>query len=40
MSVKILQLGLVLVSTLKEFIAFSLSRAAQLLKLRLQTKPS
>ena len=40
MSIKILQLCLVLVSTFTEFIEFSLSTAAQLLKLRLQTKPS
>ena len=36
----ILQLCLVLVSTLKEFVEFSLSSAAQLLKLRLQTTPT
>ena len=40
MSIKILQICLVLVSTFKELVEFSLSDAAQLLKLRLQTKPS
>ena len=40
MTIKILQLCLVLVSTLKEFVEFSLRSAAQLLKLRLETKPS
>ena len=39
MSIKILQICLVLVSTFKELVEFSLSSAAQLLKLRLQTKP-
>ena len=39
MSMKILQICLVLVSTFKEFVEFSLMSAAQLLKLRLQTKP-
>ena len=34
MSIKILQLCLVLVSTFKEFVEFSLCGAAQLLKLR------
>ena len=40
MPIKILQLCLVLVSTFKVFVKFSLSSAAQLLKLWLQTKPS
>ena len=40
MSIKNLQLCLVLVSTFKEFVEFLLRRAAQLLKLRLQTKSS
>ena len=39
MSIKILQLCLVLVSTFKEFVEFSLRSAAQLLKLQLQIKP-
>ena len=38
MSIKILQLCLVLDSNLKEFVEFSLSSAAQLSKLRLQTR--
>ena len=38
MSIKILQLCLVLVSAFNEFVKFSLSTAAQLLKSRLQTK--
>ena len=37
MPIKILQLCLVFVSTFKKFVEFSLSGAAQLLKLRLQT---
>ena len=40
MSIKILQLCLVLISTFKEFVEYSLSSAAQLFKLLLQTKPS
>ena len=40
MTIKILQLCLVLVATFKELVEFSLSSAAQLLKERLQTKPS
>ena len=40
MTIKILQLCLVLVSAFKEFVEFSLSSAAQFLKLRLRTKPS
>ena len=39
-SIKILQLSLVLVSTFKEFVVFSLSCVALLLKLWLQTKSS
>ena len=39
MTMKILQLCLVLGLSFKEFVEFSLSSAAQLLKLRLQTKP-
>ena len=38
MSIKILQLRLVLCLTFKGFAEFSLSSVAQLLKLRLQTK--
>ena len=40
MTIKILQLCLVLSSNFKEFVEFSISSVAQLLKLRLQTKPS
>ena len=40
MSVKILQLWLVLGSPFKELVEFSRSSSAQLLKLRLLTKPS
>ena len=39
MSIKILQLCLVLVSTFMEFLEFSLSSVVQMLKLRLQAKP-
>ena len=40
MTIKILQLCLVLGSSFKELVKFSLSNAAQLLKLRLRTKPT
>ena len=40
MTIKILELCLILGSSFKEFVEFSLGCVAQLLKLRLQTKPS
>ena len=39
MSFKMLELYLVLIPSFKEFVEFSLSSTAQLLKLRLLTKP-
>ena len=40
MTIKILELCLILGSSFKEFVEFSLGCVAQLLKLRVQTKPS